>query len=447
MTEAFKSIRARTTAVFAIAVALIIMLGIGGLVHYARRVAERNASAVVNAGRAKIVQELKDDGDNDAKNLAHLIDDEIGDLRPDNLSLFLTDKAGRVLYPVSHSQPTVNLGDVHRWRTSRIRVGDQFLVVALPWSETEESLASLARTLSIFGGFVVVIATIGAWAVVGRTLSPIGRLSHQADSASVDGLRVSLKPPSQDAEIVGLVGTLNGLLDRLAEAATAKGRFYSAASHELRTPLQALSGHLELALQKDRTPEEYKATIEEALRQTARLVKLTRSLMFLYQLDSGARPEAESVDLTAVCTSVLHELRPIARDRGLRVTESPLEKVTVTAPVAHLEVLIRNLLENALRYAENDGEVRVHVGKKPGVAAISVFNSCKLPADWMASKLFEPFFRMDASRNSETGGTGLGLTICRAIAEVNGWALTLGREGDGVMATLTIPVASDGTGS
>ena len=91
--------------------------------------------------------------------------------------------------------------------------------------------------------------------MVGRTLSPIDRLSRQAAAASVESLDVRLAAPSRDAEVVRLVATLNGLLQRLSDAAESRGRFYAAASHELRNPLQALLGHVEVTLDKERDRE------------------------------------------------------------------------------------------------------------------------------------------------------------------------------------------------
>lgn len=426
------------TAFFALAVALLMALACAGLVTYARLSSERNAQAVLNAAAAKVGRELKDS--EEAGDLARYVAEEREDLRPDDLTLLLVGSDGRVLGSSEKFSSVRAPMDGKDWRTARLRSGDKWLVIALPWTKTEGSLRSLVGFLGILGLFVVALATVGAWLLVGRTLSPIGLLSRQAKAATVDNLRVRLEAPSQDAEIVGLVGTLNDLLSRLSETVSAKSRFYSAASHEIRTPLQALYGHLELALARDRTREEYHSTIEEAFRQTRRLTELTRNLLLLYRLDSsGATLPSESSDLSAICREILAQLQPTADQRGLTMATDLPESAAMTAPAAHAEVLVRNLLENAVLYTDANGRVGVKILSKPSRLELHVRNDYTSELEWQSDRLMEPFARLDASRNAATGGTGLGLAICKAIAEVNGWSLALEKEPNAVCATLVIP--------
>src|SRR5207302_7423918 len=145
------------------------------------------------------------------------------------------------------------------------------LVIFQSWREIAQGRAVQKLELLLLSLFAVLGVAGGAWLLVGQTLSPIHRLAVQASAASVEKMQVRLKAPSRDAEVVDLVDTLNGLLSRLAETAAVKGRFYAAASHELRTPLQALSGHLEVALSRGRTAEEYETFLQEASKQAGRL--------------------------------------------------------------------------------------------------------------------------------------------------------------------------------
>src|SRR5579871_975109 len=260
-----KSIRARMTLAFAGSIALLLLLACAGLIAYARHVAERNADVLLQAAARKVRADLN--GEDRSVPLAQLMADERQDLLPDRLALLIVDGQGRVLL---QSQGTVPHWPRREegWRTATVPDGAVTIVIGLPWRQTEAELRRQALTLLALCLFVVVIASVGAWLLVGRTLSPIGRLSRQARAASADHLRLHLDAPSQDAEIVELVSTLNGLLVRLSETAAAKGRFHAAASHELRTPLQALSGHLDLALRQPRAAEAYRAVIAEAYAQT-----------------------------------------------------------------------------------------------------------------------------------------------------------------------------------
>src|SRR5262249_35450471 len=159
--------------------------------------------------------------------------------------------------------------------------------------------------------------------------------------ASAESLHLQLATPSDDAEIVELVGTLNGLLERLAESAAAKGRFYAAASHELRTPLQALSGHLELAVSKPRTEREYQQIVGEALQQTRRLIALSQDLLTLHRLETATyTPPSESIDVSDVCCLSLSAMAPLAEKRNLILHSKVAEHMPILAQPGHVEMVV-----------------------------------------------------------------------------------------------------------
>ena len=229
--------------------------------------------------------------------------------------------------------------------------------------------------------------------------------------------------------------TLNGLLSRLSDAAAMRGRFYAAASHELRTPLQALSGHLELALTRPRSAETYREVIAEAQTQSHRLMSLVRDLLLLNQLDSATRPAAETVDPGAACERALNQMASVITSRGLQVESRWESAAEIVAPPTHLEMLTRNLIENAVKYASENGTVRISFTDNG--QTLEVFNSSEPIPNWDSEKLFEPFYRMDASRNAKTGGNGLGLAICKAIADANGWEISIAQVPGGVRAAVS----------
>lgn len=428
-----KSIRARMTLAFAGSIAILMLLACGGLIAYARYVAERNADALLQAAARKVRADLN--GEDRNVPLSQLMEDERQDLLPDRLALMIVDAKGRVL---QQSQPEIPAWPHpgKGWRIWTVPVGPDTMVIGLPWGETAADLRRQALALLSLSGFVIVIGAIGVWLLVGRTLSPIGSLSRQARAASADNLRLHLNAPSGDAEMVELVSTLNGLLARLSETAAAKGRFHAAASHELRTPLQALSGHLDLALRKPRTAEAYRAVIAEAYTQTRRLIALTGDLLLLNQLDTAPPSPCEPVNLADICERTLCSFAVLIETRKLQVQSILPDEVVVQAPPTHVEMLVRNLIENAIKYAETGGCMRVRITGAPAVPRLEIFNACAPLPEWNPDKLFEPFYRPDASRNSRTGGAGLGLAICKAISDLNGWALTLQQESSGVASTV-----------
>ena len=427
-----RSIRVRMTFAFACAISLLMLLACGGLIWYAERAAEHRADALLAATLAKVRTDLTDNAPGfDAADLredARLSGAAIWVVGPDGQFLFQS-QAGRL--------PRLSGAD---WRVFVRAAGSRTVVLGLPWRETRLALRYQAALLVLLGLFVTAAATVGAWVVVGRTLSPIGLLARQAAAAPAEGPLLCLTAPSGDAEIVGLVATLNELLTRIAQTAAAKGRFHAAASHELRTPLQVLSGRLELALQRPRSEDEYRQYIGEAHTHTQRLVALTCDLLLLHQLDGLRRPEGADVDLTDVCVRAVAWAADRAGVRGVFVSAELSAAAVLTAPLSHVEMLVRNLLENAVEYAPAGGSVRVAVHVENKVPFLVIANdfspddfSPASPADphaWL-----EPFFRQ--GRTVSPRGTGLGLTICKAIVNADGWTLDLCAEAGTVAAQVT----------
>lgn len=433
-----RSMRMRMTVAFSLCIAVLMIAVSLGLIWYARHTRERSAARSLTLAARKLKAEcVGSDGSADMK---LLMEEEREDLRPGGMSLLVISSTGKIIGSSQNGKHLSSLLHGGAWRTARATIGRDTVVVGLPWQHIEEELRYHAVVLILLSTFVTVIAAIGAWVLVGYTLSPIALLARQADVASTDSLHVCLQEPSADAEIVGLVATLNGLLTRLAETAKAKGRFYSAASHEIRTPLQALSGHLELALTRERTADEYKQVVKESYAQTRRLILLARNLLLLYQLDSSiAAPVKEPGDLASVCRQAVSQYQSIIEERGLHVAAALTDGVTFTAPPTHMDILVRNLIENAARYADAGSEITIELSEHSGERQLSVGNRSSSVEDWDEERLFEPFGRRDSSRNSRTGGTGLGLAICKAIATANRWDLNLCQEAGRVTATLIIP--------
>lgn len=420
----FRSIRARLTAIFSLCLVALMVTLIFGLIWYAKRSEERSADRLLISAAKRAVSELSEL--HKPYEPADLIEEEREELRETNLAMTIIDRDGR---PIAKSQSNAPISSKYNnWHVAKLTLGNgDTIIVGIPWKKTREALKYHGIMLGFLGLIATIIASIGAWLLVGRTLNPISSLARQAKASSTDNLNLNLASPSQDYEMVELVATLNGLLRRITEATAAKGRFYSAASHELRTPLQALSGHLELALSRDRTTDEYKAVVKEAYTQARRLISLSRALLFLYQLDSSTElPPQEPVNLAAVCQRSISNLQPIIKERQLEMCVQTPTEAEILAPPSHIEMLVRNLLENAVKYATDNGRVELSISLNPGSVRLEIVNSCSEAPKCTPEDLIEPFSRLDVSRNSQTGGTGLGLAICKAIVDADGWQMDLG---------------------
>lgn len=342
-------------------------------------------------------------------------------LRQAGIGALVADESGQVLWRSDENAPSwPNPAKDH---SISIQRGKLRLVVGVP----HELLSDDSRLHSLITlSFAAVAAfAVAAWLLIGRTLSPIRALAHQAEVAEETGTR--LTPPSQDAEMCELVTTLNGLLDRVERASEEKASFYAAASHELRTPLQALLGHLEVTLAQPRTEKEYQATLQEAHAQTHRLVSLVEGILLLHQLQGRKAANQEPVCLSAIVEETLETFGPLIEARGLQLEEKIQSDIVASSAPEHARIMVRNLLENAAKYGHEGGSLKVVLDR----TGLRVENEAP---GISVERLLEPFYRLDASRSSKSGGNGLGLAICRALAKANGWKLTLTQQESRIVA-------------
>jgi signal transduction histidine kinase len=246
-------------------------------------------------------------------------------------------------------------------------------------------------------------------------------------------------PPDAQA----LAEELNARLDALSAAEKEQQQFIADVSHELRTPLTILRGCLEVALEEDRSSEEYRETISNALLEVRHLTRISQNLLFLTRGMSGrVTMSFSNLDLGRFAAETVREIVATAADRGLELTASvPDRPVFVFADAGRLQQVLHNLLENALQYTEAGGRVAVGVEAFPGEARLSVADTGVGIAKDELPFVFERFFRSRASRRAHRGGSGLGLSIVRWIVEAHKGRVTVESEaGKGSTFTVRLPM-------
>ena len=179
------------------------------------------------------------------------------------------------------------------------------LTVAVPLDPVHATLQTLAATLAGLSLAVLAVALVAARAVCLRALAPVVRMAEAARSMGAD-LHDRLPAPATGDELADLGHAFNGLLDRLGEAFERERRFAGEASHQLRTPLAAVIGQVEVALRRDRSPDEYRRVLESVLAQSGRLRRVAEALLFLARSEADATlPGLERVELAAWLTERL----------------------------------------------------------------------------------------------------------------------------------------------
>lgn len=428
--------RARMTAQFALFVALLLLLGSIAIWKrdWARGEAGVRETLAIARARARFEMGETEPHGHTILEVSRVAQ---GEISAGGLSLLVVDARNRVLWRSRRhvpSWPRFGSG----WRVATISRGGQTLVMARDWKPIEEELLQTAWTLAQLALLVIGATGLGAWLMVGRTLSPMERLATQARDASIESLQVRLHSPSSDAEMRRLTTTLNDLLARLERETQARGRFYAAASHELRTPIQGLLGRLDVAVSRLRSAEEYRAIIAGLQNATERLAALVEDLLQLNALEMGQyQSPLETINLSFWVERALEQQLDGIEAKSLHV-EARLHDALIETPSFHVEILLRNLLENAVKYATPGTALRLGLSSAPDGANLHIENASDVPEGTDTSDWFEPFSRMDAARSS-TGGNGLGLSIVAALARANGWKVELQTQKGGVLARVWLP--------
>jgi two-component system, OmpR family, sensor kinase len=286
------------------------------------------------------------------------------------------------------------------------------------------------RTILLFGISLLVLLAI-AWLFARRLSRPIRRFAESADRLGRDSAAPPV-PVEGPAEMRTAAHALNAMQGRIADYLRERTAMMGAIAHDLRTPLARIAFRIENASDAIRDP------VQNDIEQMSAMIAATMDFM-----KGSGQPQARvTVNLGPLLSGMIERERGVGHDVQLAQTDD----ATVTGDPVALQRMVQNLIDNALAFG---GSATVSLNASPGEATVSIADAGSgLPPD-MLETVFDPFVRVDPSRNRSTGGVGLGLTIARAIAQDHGGALTLAnREGSGLVATVVLPmVANSPTGS
>ena len=237
-------------------------------------------------------------------------------------------------------------------------------------------------------------------------------------------------------------GTVLLAFDVTERSAAERGRreFTANVSHELKTPLQSITGSAELLENGLVKPEDVPRFVGMIRTEAARLVTLVDDIIHLSQLDEGAAPDRETVDLLETAKDAASALGDSATEKGIHVSVSG-ESVSISGVRSFLHEMIYNLCDNAIKYNVENGSVEITVVRKEQEAVVTVKDTgIGIPAEHQ-SRIFERFFRVDKSRSKASGGTGLGLSIVKHIAQYHGATIKLQSEfGCGTTVSVVFPL-------
>jgi len=309
----------------------------------------------------------------------------------------------------------------------------------LAHSDLIEEVLNLVTRFSLLALFLVGLLAVGlGYAVAGRALSPLQKITRIARRLSERSLHERIALSGPDDEIRELADTFDGMLERLDRAFDSQRRFVANASHELRTPLAINRTLLEVALSAPDVSADLKSVGQTLMETNARHERLIDGLLFLAKSDRELEVRSR-VDLEEVAGTVLSQLSGEIEGSGLTVRRDLRAAAVVGDPVL-LERLVANLVENALKYNVQDGEITIRSGLYEGMPAVQVENSGKVIPAYEIESLFEPFRRGTGDRVGSGRSAGLGMSIVRSVVRAHEGSVTAWpRAGGGLVVTVCLP--------
>ena len=301
----------------------------------------------------------------------------------------------------------------------------------------------LERTLP---PLVVLASIVGYW-LSSRALRPINAIIGTARGIGARNLSVRLPVPKSRDELRLLTETLNQMLERIESSVKRIRQFTADASHDLRTPLTVIRSTAELALRRPRTNAEYRKALERNLTTSVETSYMIENLLTLARADAGAAGlEFRKIDLVPRLQRAVEETSALAACKNIRISSATSSSpLLVSADGVALDRVFRIVLENAVKYTPNGGQIGI-TGRANGqtVAEVEIRDTGIGIEEKDLPHIFERFYRADGARSRETGGSGLGLAIARTFVDMHGGTIEAqSSPGSGSVFVIRLPFSNE----
>jgi signal transduction histidine kinase len=301
-----------------------------------------------------------------------------------------------------------------------------YLLLAKSFEDSRELLDNLRNVLLLIYPLILVSLYLSMRYLAGKSIEPLEKISLKTNQITQQNLNERVPETGTNDEIGQLTRAINNLLGRLEQALQREKQFTSDASHELRTPLAVLRGTLEVLIRKPRSAEEYETKVKTALVSIDRMSAMLDQLLALARVENGKNLVKEELELI----TFLEELADkITEEQAQPIQFQSLVGVPIYVATHEksLEMILQNLLENAVKYSQPGGEVILRVGKERE-AFIEVVDSGSGIASEYLEQIFDPFFRVQEALDHGIPGTGLGLAIVKKLAQESSIRLSVSSE-------------------
>jgi two-component system OmpR family sensor kinase len=352
--------------------------------------------------------------------------------------------------------PTSGIDDSRGWRIVAVptTASPGSLVIALPVANNHGLIAQYRTIGAGFGILLLILSALAIWFTITSALRPLKEVERTAQAVAAGEIGSRLVERSSKTEVGRINKALNSMLDNIQGALDSRGkaldqmrRFVSDASHELRTPLASVRGYAELyrmGALKD------KANLDDAMgrieAEAIRMGGLVESLLTLARLDEATEMDLVQTDLVPIALEAAKDASVAEFKRKIEVTNFDGEKLgaehhfKANVDALAMRQVLTNLLANASRFSPEGGTVELVLGRQGHKTVIEVRDHGEGIPKQLREKVFERFFRADNSRNRETGGSGLGLSIVKTILDRHkATIVALETDGGGTTMRIELP--------
>ena len=285
------------------------------------------------------------------------------------------------------------------------------------WSHLDNLLYILSFIIPI----ILIFAIIAGNFLIYKSFSPIEKVLEELKNINASDLSARLNNTNNQDEINDLIIEINNLLTRLESSFERISQFSSDASHELKTPLTIIRGEIEIALRKDRSADEYKQSLKTSLDEVIVIEQTINDLLFLAknEKDLITHDMKEVLYFDEIIDESINEMKNFAKLNQIEIKFELVDTIEFKGYSNLLKIAIKNLLKNAIQYSNPNSIIIVKSFKNDGLFNISIQDFGIGIAHNEQEKIFEKFYRTDKSRNKNSGGTGLGMSIMKKIIDIH----------------------------
>ncbi len=442
MINRLATLRAITTAVATIVVAIALVIGAAGLIAALRSTMVDEVAEAARAQAFDVVRQLEA-GRSPVLEVAGADEQLIQVMTPAGAVVASSpNMAGRPaavrLAPGQSAQVVTPLDDdefVAVAEGAQTSDGLRIVLVARALVDVLDTTTVITRLLIIGLPLLVAVVALTTWLAVGRALAPVEAIRREVDEISAAQLHRRVPQPKADDEIGRLAATMNRMLQRLEGARNSQRRFVSDASHELRSPITVIRQHAEVALAH---PDRMTAVelAEVVLAEQQRIQRLVEDLLLLARADEHVPTARQPVDLDDLAFEEGHRLRSTT---SKQVDTSGVGAVRVQGDVDALRRMLRNVGENAGRHASN--RVDITLVERDDEAVLTVDDDGPGIPESERARVLQRFVRLDEARSRDEGGSGLGLSIVDQVARAHGGTVSIEQSPlGGARVQITLPV-------